>query len=98
MSNPGKKPQPTDEWSNLTNAQQQLIDLQQAVDRGMEIDPDDIDRVVEEASKAPRLPITTPHEKKMWQLIDTVTKNLKGLSHKKRLDPFFRALMTPKAR
>ncbi|OMJ16186.1 hypothetical protein AYI70_g6768 [Smittium culicis] len=98
MSNPGKKPNSADEWSILTKAQQQLIDLQKAVDRGIEIDPDDIDRVVEEASEAPRLPPTTLHEKKMMQMIDMVTKSLTELSQKKRLDPIFKALMTPKAR
>ncbi|OMJ19237.1 hypothetical protein AYI69_g6710 [Smittium culicis] len=47
---------------------------------------------------APRFPPTTPHEKKVWKMIDTVTKSLKELSSKKRLDPFFKALMTQKAR
>ncbi|OMJ23336.1 hypothetical protein AYI70_g2319 [Smittium culicis] len=57
-----------------------------------------MDRVVEEVSKAPRLPPTTPHEKKIWQMIDIVTKNLKEHSTKQRLDPFSRSLMTPKNR
>ncbi|OMJ22801.1 hypothetical protein AYI69_g5259 [Smittium culicis] len=74
------------------------MELKKVADRGIELNPDDIDRVVEEASKTPRLPPTTPHEKKMWQMIDTVTKNLKDLSRSKRLDPFFRELMTPRAR
>ncbi|OMJ27794.1 hypothetical protein AYI69_g2753 [Smittium culicis] len=98
MSNSGKKPNPADEWNILTKEQQKLIDLHKAVDRGIEIDPDDIDRVVEEARKAPRFPPTTTQKKKMWLMIDTVTKNLKELSSQKRLDPFFRALMTQRVR
>ncbi|OMJ18274.1 Transposon Ty3-I Gag-Pol polyprotein [Smittium culicis] len=98
MSRPGKKPNTAEEWDGLPKEQQRLMELKKAADRGMEINPDDIDRVVEEASRTPRPPTTTPHEKRMWLLIDTVTKNLKEISRNKRLDPFFRDLMTQRAR
>ncbi|OMJ29864.1 hypothetical protein AYI69_g614 [Smittium culicis] len=65
---------PAYEREKMNHHHHNLIDLQRSIDQRIKVVPATIDRVVEEANKAPRLPTTTPHERKIWQIVDNTLK------------------------